>query len=61
MKRMVCSLMVGCFLACLLSLASGCSEAGGNYFQSSRETKPHVFRNRIYNPADYRYTTENEG
>ena len=42
-------------LAGLIPLSSGCARGEGRYFTTSREGQPHVFRNRIHNPADYRY------
>ena len=57
MKRTIITALAVALLAGVLSPSIGCSTTSGRYFQRTRENKPHVFRNRIYNPADYRYAS----
>ena len=60
MKRTIITALAAALLTGVLSLSAGCATANGRYFQRSRENKPHVFRNRIYNPADYRYASADQ-
>ena len=57
MKRMFVTALAVALLAGIVSLPSGCASTGGPYFERSRENKPHVFRNRVYNPNDARYAS----
>ncbi|MBN1491202.1 MAG: hypothetical protein JXA69_14915 [Phycisphaerae bacterium] len=56
MKRIFLSVVLGSLWVAALSLTSGCTASEGPYFERSRQNQPHAFRNRIHNPADYRYT-----
>jgi hypothetical protein len=59
MKRIVITILTVCFLGGLVSSLAGCASSDGRYFETTRQNKPHTFRNRIYNPADYRYAAGN--
>ena len=48
---MVLASLIGAFL---LPLA-GCGSMNGVFLQRTRDGRPHVFRNRIASPDDYRY------
>ena len=55
MKRTFIAILALVLFAGLVTLPTGCASNQGRYFQTTREHKPHVFRNRIHNPADSRY------
>ena len=57
MKRKIVAILMVCLLSGFASLSTGCA-GSGRYFQSSRQNKPHAYRNRIYNPADSRYLSD---
>ena len=55
MKRIIVSMLAFALFAGFVTLSSGCATSGGTYFQKTRQHKAHVHKDRIYNPADYRY------
>jgi hypothetical protein len=59
MKRAITTMLATAMVAGLLFVSTGCASVRGRYFQTTRQDQPHPFRNRIYNPADYRYTRPN--
>lgn len=60
MRRIIITTLSLALLVGFASLSSGCASSGGTYFQKTRSHKPHAHRNRIYNPADHRYTTADD-
>jgi len=59
MKRVLMTSLAVALLVGAVSVTSGCSGSKGRYFSTTRENEPHAFRNRIHNPADYRYASAN--
>jgi hypothetical protein len=55
MKRFTAGLVALALSLTVLTLTNGCASTSGEYFARSRQNKPYVNRNRIYNPGDYRY------
>lgn len=60
MKRTIITALTVALVTGALFPSVGCATTSGLYFQRTRESKPHVFRNRIYNPADYRYASADQ-
>ena len=58
MKRTVIAMLGFALIAGFALMSTGCASTGGPYFQRTRDHKPHVQRDRIHNPADYRYAQE---
>ena len=56
MKRVFVVTLLTFALGASVLLSGGCSASTGRRFETTREHKAHVFRNRIYHPDDYRYT-----
>ncbi len=55
MKRIITATLTLALLVGFASLTTGCSQGEGRYFKQTRQNQPHVFKNRVYNPADARY------
>lgn len=55
MKRIITATLMFALLVGFVALTGGCASTDGPYFKTTRDNKPHVFRNRINNPGDARY------
>ncbi|UCE60273.1 MAG: hypothetical protein JSU63_00700 [Phycisphaerales bacterium] len=55
MKRTIITALALVLFGGAVFVSTGCASSSGRYFQRTREHESHVQRDRIYNPADYRY------